>query len=169
MLHKLSVVHYDWQWWTKLNLERVFSSSTKSDFNTYLVYRRECRRFQPQRRKVKSNKTLQISLTAWDLVLARRSIARNWETLKIYFRRLDDGTQITMKQEHKYIASFCENKNLDHKYIYEILLASGQRPWLGSGMTTFQLHPSGHTIKPELFYVLEGTSTLAKEQCFPDP
>ncbi|GMJ14023.1 TON1 Recruiting Motif 4, LONGIFOLIA 3 [Hibiscus trionum] len=66
-----------------------------------------------------------------------------------------------------YIASLCENTNPDHRYISEILLASGLLLRdLGSGSTTFQLHPSGHPINPELFFVLEQTkasSLLSKE------
>lgn len=57
-----------------------------------------------------------------------------------------------------YIASLCENKNPDHRYISEILLASGLLlKDLGSDLTTFQLHPSGYPINPELFFVLEQT------------
>ncbi|XVF08915.1 hypothetical protein REPUB_Repub07fG0045700 [Reevesia pubescens] len=67
-----------------------------------------------------------------------------------------------------YIASLCENTNPDHRYISEILLASGLLLRdLGSGLTTLQLHPSGHPINPELFFVLEQTkasSLLSKEE-----
>lgn len=69
-----------------------------------------------------------------------------------------------------YIASLCENTNPDHRYISEILLASGLLLRdLGSSLTTFQLHPSGHPINPELFFVLEQTkaSSLPKEECSP--
>ncbi|XP_059441169.1 protein LONGIFOLIA 1 [Corylus avellana] len=66
-----------------------------------------------------------------------------------------------------YIASLCENSNPDHRYISEILLASGLLLRdLGSDLTAFQLHPSGHPINPELFFVLEQTkasSLLSKE------
>lgn len=72
-------------------------------------------------------------------------------------RRLNsthDETQID------YIASLCENSNPDDRYISEILLASGLLLRdLSSGYTSFQLHPSGHPINPELFYVLEQTKT----------
>ncbi|CAO2818470.1 unnamed protein product [Amaranthus hypochondriacus] len=65
-----------------------------------------------------------------------------------------------------YIASLCENTNPDHRYISEILLASGLLlRELSTGLTAFQLHPSGHPINPELFFVLEQTkasSLLAK-------
>ncbi|KAL2479240.1 hypothetical protein Fot_48254 [Forsythia ovata] len=67
-----------------------------------------------------------------------------------------------------YIASLCENTKPDHRYISEILLASGLLLRdLGSSLATFQFHPSGHPINPELFLVLEQTkaSTLLKDDC----
>lgn len=73
-----------------------------------------------------------------------------------------------------YIASLCEteNTNLDHRYISEILLASGLLLRdLGSGLASFQLHPSGHPINPELFFVLEQTkasSFAVKEETLPE-
>ncbi|KAJ0247834.1 LONGIFOLIA protein [Hirschfeldia incana] len=56
-----------------------------------------------------------------------------------------------------YIASLCENNdsNTDHRYISEILLASGLL--LRDLSSEFQLHASGHPINPELFLVLEQT------------
>ncbi|KAJ9163511.1 hypothetical protein P3X46_023172 [Hevea brasiliensis] len=70
-----------------------------------------------------------------------------------------------------YIASLCENTNPDHRYISEILLASGLLLRdLGSEMTAFQLHSAGHPINPELFFVLEQTKAstlLSKEECSP--
>jgi hypothetical protein len=70
-----------------------------------------------------------------------------------------------------YIASLCENTNPDHRYISEILLASGLLLRdLSSGLSTFQLHPSGHPINPELFFVLEQTKAsnlVSKEECSP--
>ncbi|KAL5077974.1 hypothetical protein RYX36_016958 [Vicia faba] len=67
-----------------------------------------------------------------------------------------------------YIASLCENSNPDHRYISEILLASGLLLRdLSSEFLTFQLHSSGHPINPELFLVLEQTkasSLLSKEE-----
>ncbi|XP_052111657.1 protein LONGIFOLIA 2 [Arachis duranensis] len=67
-----------------------------------------------------------------------------------------------------YIASLCENTNPDHRYVSEILLASGLLLRdLSSELLTFQLHTSGHPINPELFLVLEQTkasSLLAKEE-----
>lgn len=67
-----------------------------------------------------------------------------------------------------YIASLCENADPDHRYISEILLASGLLLRdLGSSLMDFQFHPSGLPINPELFLVLEQTkaSTAAKEEC----
>lgn len=65
-----------------------------------------------------------------------------------------------------YIASLCENSKPDDRYISEILLASGLLLRdLGSSLTTFQFHSSGHPINPELFLVLEQTkfSNLPKQ------
>ncbi|KAL9271064.1 LONGIFOLIA 2-like protein [Drosera capensis] len=57
-----------------------------------------------------------------------------------------------------YIASLCEKSSPDHRYVSEILLASGLLLRdLSSSMGLFQLHPSGHPINPELFFVLEQT------------
>ncbi|KAI9088379.1 hypothetical protein K1719_029828 [Acacia pycnantha] len=68
-----------------------------------------------------------------------------------------------------YIASLCENTSPDQRYISEILLASGLLLRdLSSELLTFQLHPSGHPINPELFFVLEQTkasSFIPKEEC----
>ncbi|XP_077222728.1 protein LONGIFOLIA 1-like isoform X2 [Tasmannia lanceolata] len=57
-----------------------------------------------------------------------------------------------------YIASLCENTSPDHRYISEILLASGPLlKDLASTRTPIQLHPSGQPINPNLFFVLEQT------------
>ena len=70
-----------------------------------------------------------------------------------------------------YIASLCENTNPDHRYISEILLASGLLLRdLSSEFLTFQHHSSNHPINPELFLVLEQTkpsSFLSKEESSP--
>ncbi|GJV79874.1 longifolia 1-like protein [Tanacetum coccineum] len=66
-----------------------------------------------------------------------------------------------------YIASLSENTKPDDRYIFEILLASGLLLTdLGSSLTTFQFHSSGHPINPELFLVLEQTkfSSLPKQE-----
>ncbi|XP_041999648.1 protein LONGIFOLIA 2-like, partial [Salvia splendens] len=64
-----------------------------------------------------------------------------------------------------YIASLCENENPDHKYISEILLASGLLLRdLGSNLTDFQFHQSGNPINPELFLVLEQTQASASSK-----
>ncbi|XP_051116807.1 protein LONGIFOLIA 1-like isoform X2 [Andrographis paniculata] len=63
-----------------------------------------------------------------------------------------------------YIASLCENADPDHRYVSEILLASGL---LLRDLTDFKFHPSGHPVNPELFLVLEQTtsSNSSKGQC----
>ncbi|XP_076900155.1 uncharacterized protein LOC143554225 [Bidens hawaiensis] len=62
-----------------------------------------------------------------------------------------------------YIASLCETTTPDNKYISEILLSSGL---LLRDLQSFTLHPSGHPINPELFFVLEHTkySNLQKDR-----
>ncbi|XP_021809912.1 protein LONGIFOLIA 1 [Prunus avium] len=98
-----------------------------------------------------------------------RKKLKNIENLVQKLRRLNSNHD---EARTDYIASLCENTNPDHRYISEILLASGLLLRdLGSSLTTFQLHPSGHPINPELFYVLEQTkasSLLAKEECIPE-
>ncbi|OMO79746.1 hypothetical protein COLO4_24325 [Corchorus olitorius] len=95
-----------------------------------------------------------------------RKKLQNIEHLVQKLRRLNSNHD---EASTDYIASLCENTNPDHRYISEILLASGLLLRdLGSGLTTFQLHPSGHPINPELFFVLEQTkasSLLSKEEC----
>ena len=55
------------------------------------------------------------------------------------------------------IAPVCNSPNPDHKYITEILLASGLLSDLESNFMDYQLHPSGHLINPNLFPSLEQT------------
>lgn len=81
-------------------------------------------------------------------------------------RRLDSHHDEAIKD---YIGLLCEDTNPDHRYISEILLASGLLlEDLGSGPTTFQLHSSSNPINPELFDVLEKTkaSHLPREEEF---
>lgn len=55
-----------------------------------------------------------------------------------------------------YTASLCENTDPDHRYISEILLASGfLLRELGSNIASFQFHSYNHPINPGLFLVLE--------------
>uniref|UniRef100_A0A7N0V167 DUF4378 domain-containing protein n=2 Tax=Kalanchoe fedtschenkoi TaxID=63787 RepID=A0A7N0V167_KALFE len=64
-----------------------------------------------------------------------------------------------------YIALLSENTNPDHRYISEILLASGLLlREFGSNAKPFQLHPSGNLINPELFNVLEQTKSGAHQR-----
>lgn len=97
-----------------------------------------------------------------------RKKLQNVESLVKKLRRLNSTHD---EASTDYIASLCENTNPDHRYISEILLASGLLLRdLGSGMAAFQLHSSGHPINPELFFVLEqtkGSTLLSKEECSP--
>lgn len=66
-----------------------------------------------------------------------------------------------------HIALLCEDTNPDHRYVSEILLASGLLlKDLSSNPTQNQLHSSGQPINPELFLVLEQTkaSWLSKTE-----
>ncbi|XP_010549991.1 PREDICTED: protein LONGIFOLIA 1-like [Tarenaya hassleriana] len=53
------------------------------------------------------------------------------------------------------VAFTCDTKNADHKYISEILLASGFLRDLEYSMISIQLHQSRLPINPNLFFVLE--------------
>ncbi|KAM3318848.1 protein LONGIFOLIA 2 [Capsicum chacoense] len=93
-----------------------------------------------------------------------RKKLQNIENLVQKLRRLNSNHD---EARTDYIASLCENTTPDHRYISEILLASGLLLRdLGSSLTSFQFHPSGHPINPELFLVLEQTkaSTFLKEE-----
>ncbi|KAG6587589.1 protein LONGIFOLIA 2-like [Cucurbita moschata] len=100
-----------------------------------------------------------------DIFVNRSVLNRNVEINNMKFENIDDLIQKIRhlnshhdEAEKDYIALLCENTNPDHRYISEILLASGLLLQdLGSDLTTFQLHPSGNPINPELFYVLEKT------------
>lgn len=55
-----------------------------------------------------------------------------------------------------HIAFLCETESPDHRYVSEILLASGLlMKDLSSGQAGLQLHTSGYPINPDLFHVLE--------------
>ncbi|KAJ0980166.1 hypothetical protein J5N97_008421 [Dioscorea zingiberensis] len=76
-------------------------------------------------------------------------------------------------QTTDHIASLCETQNPDHRYVSEILLASGllmkdltSRP---AAPMSIQLHPSGHPINPDLFIVLEQTKSGLLSQLKPVP
>lgn len=93
-----------------------------------------------------------------------RKKLQNIEHLVQKLTRLNSGHD---EAHTDYIASLCENTKPDDRYISEILLASGLLLRdLGSNLTTFQFHSSGHPINPELFLVLEQTkfSNLPKQE-----
>ncbi|GJU93177.1 protein longifolia 1 [Tanacetum coccineum] len=94
----------------------------------------------------------------------------NHEKLQIIGHLVQKLTRLnsTHDEAHTdYIASLCENTKPDDRYISEILLASGLLLRdLGSSLTIFEFHSSGHPINPELFLVLEQTkfSSLPKQE-----
>lgn len=62
-----------------------------------------------------------------------------------------------------HIASLCETQDPDHRYISEILLASGLLfKDFNTGSAPIKLHPSGHPINPDLFLVLEQTKNKSE-------
>lgn len=67
-----------------------------------------------------------------------------------------------------YIASLCEKTTPEHRYVSEILLASGflLKELTADAMTPIQAHSSGYLINPDLFFVLEQTksSRTCKEE-----
>ncbi|XP_057464949.1 protein LONGIFOLIA 1-like [Actinidia eriantha] len=94
-----------------------------------------------------------------------RKKLENIEHLVQKLRRLNSSHD---EAHTDYIASLCENTNPDHRYISEILLASGLLLRdLTSSPTTFQLHPSGNPINPELFLVLEQTKSSTRQKAEP--
>ncbi|WVZ63623.1 hypothetical protein U9M48_013239 [Paspalum notatum var. saurae] len=55
-----------------------------------------------------------------------------------------------------HIAFLCETESPDHRYVSEVMLASGLlMKDLGSEQAGLQLHSSGYPINPDLFHVLE--------------
>ncbi|OAY72507.1 Protein LONGIFOLIA 2 [Ananas comosus] len=57
-----------------------------------------------------------------------------------------------------HIASLCETQSPDHRYVSEILIASGLL-MKDLSSAPIQLHPSGYPINPDLFLVLEQTKS----------
>ncbi|XP_047941621.1 protein LONGIFOLIA 2-like isoform X2 [Salvia hispanica] len=91
-----------------------------------------------------------------------REKLQNIDNLVQKLRRLNSSHD---EARTDYIASLCENENPDHRYISEILLASGLLLRdLGSNLTDFQFHQSGNPINPELFLVLEQTKASASSK-----
>ncbi|OWM65224.1 protein LONGIFOLIA 1 [Punica granatum] len=96
-----------------------------------------------------------------------RKKLQNIDQLVQKLRRLNSTYD---EERTDYIASLCENTNPDHRYISEILVASGLLLRdLSPNSAQFQLHPSGHPINPELFFVLEQTKTGAVMVPCPEP
>ncbi|KAK1440776.1 hypothetical protein QVD17_06607 [Tagetes erecta] len=60
------------------------------------------------------------------------------------------------------VTSSCEDETGDHRYIEEIILASGCLKDLDRTTAVVQLHPTVSFINPELFHVLEKTKTCTE-------
>lgn len=117
-----------------------------------------------EQRKQEESSTMEAMGSGTTSEINRKKL-QNIENLVQKLRRLNSSHD---EARTDYIASLCENTNPDHRYISEILLASGLLLRdLGSNLTNFQFHPSGHPINPELFLVLEQTkaSSFSKEDC----
>ncbi|KAL9666566.1 hypothetical protein QQ045_000901 [Rhodiola kirilowii] len=94
-----------------------------------------------------------------------RSLASNdYDSEKVY-----NGEHLFEEQVGLYSTTFgnsadyglpnCEDKDQDHGYILQILLASSLLQEPRCGLKTEQLHQSGHAIKPEIFKILEMKNT----------
>ncbi|XP_047327950.1 protein LONGIFOLIA 1 [Impatiens glandulifera] len=86
-----------------------------------------------------------------------RKKLENVELLVEKLKKLNSGHN---ESQTDYIASLCEDTNPDHRYISEILLASGLILRDLNNSTSeeaFRFHPSGYPINPELYLVLEQT------------
>lgn len=85
----------------------------------------------------------------------------NIENLVQQLKKLTSTDDEPLTTDHT--ASLCNTKNMDHQYVSEILLASDILVKdLRCGLTCsmpIQLHPSGHSINPDLFFVLEQTKS----------
>ncbi|KAG1347781.1 protein LONGIFOLIA 1 [Cocos nucifera] len=85
----------------------------------------------------------------------------NIENLVQKLRQLSSTDDEVPTTDH--IALLCETESPDHRYVSEILLASGllmKDIDCGTmGPMPIQLHPSGHPINPDLFLVLEQTKS----------
>ncbi|XWS30146.1 hypothetical protein CRYUN_Cryun24cG0092800 [Craigia yunnanensis] len=81
------------------------------------------------------------------------------ENIQLLVRKLMNLDSIHEWSIINEIAPVCNSPNPDHKYITEILLASGLLSELESNFMAYQLHdhPSGHLINPNLFPALEQT------------
>ncbi|URD94669.1 hypothetical protein MUK42_30430 [Musa troglodytarum] len=95
-----------------------------------------------------------------------QKILANIEHLVQKLRQISSKDDEASTTDH--IALLCEKQSPDHRYVSEILLASGllMRDLTSGPISTvpIQLHPSGHPINPDLFLVLEQTKSacLAK-------
>lgn len=105
------------------------------------------------------NTTDYLSTKTTVLELPSKIIRKKLQRINNLVQKLRQLNSTHNESQTDYIASLCENSNPDNRYICEILITSGflLRDLSNSGLTVFELHPSGHPINPELFSVLEQT------------
>ncbi|KAM7516700.1 hypothetical protein LguiA_006283 [Lonicera macranthoides] len=94
----------------------------------------------------------------------RPSLGSKFKKHSVHMLRLANSSDDDVNIDH--IACLCYT-NPDHRYIAEILLASGLLEDQCFSWSTIQLHPAGHFINPNLFHVLEktrGNTELANDE-----
>ncbi|KAH6820665.1 hypothetical protein C2S53_003360 [Perilla frutescens var. hirtella] len=144
----------------------------KDDSPSSVVYKEEISKDNEKDSNVVRGSSADVDIPGWreyDFTSEiNQNKFQNIENLVQKLRRLNSSHD---EARTDYIASLCENTDPDHRYISEILLASGLLLRdLGSSLMDFQFHASGHPINPELFLVLEQTkaSTVLEQECSPE-
>ncbi|KAK1410172.1 hypothetical protein QVD17_36707 [Tagetes erecta] len=83
------------------------------------------------------------------------------ENIKSLVHQIELLSTNTHDADHT-VKSPCKGETEDHKYVEEIILASGFLKDLNRTATIVQLHPTVNLINPGLFHVLEKTKTYTK-------
>lgn len=105
-------------------------------------------------------KTLEIVENLPSVQPAHELSHKKMRDIEILVKKLRQLSQPDDKEDTcDHIASLCETQNPDHRYVSEILLASGlllkDFSTSAVGLDSIELHKSGYPINPELFLVLE--------------
>ncbi|KAI7742747.1 hypothetical protein M8C21_022025 [Ambrosia artemisiifolia] len=91
----------------------------------------------------------------------------NQEGIYNFTARIDASefhqTELLNSTDGERAKSLCKSANKDHRYIREILSASGFLKDPDTAIRLSQLHSTGSMIKPELFHILEKTSDECHE------
>ncbi|KAK1432924.1 hypothetical protein QVD17_09827 [Tagetes erecta] len=88
-----------------------------------------------------------------------------WNRVGIYNLVNNTGSYQNLEFHHAKLQKKdhpCAHTNADHRYVREILLASGFLDNLDSAIRIVQLYPTSSLIKPELFQFLESQNTRSK-------